>query len=263
MRRICVWDSLTGSVADVAGCDPRQLGRDAQVAVERDAPVTPFWKTRSITANSYDSLRHIPVSRRHCIAGCDAGPVRDHGRDPDRFGDRHGHPDESMAGLPRGTRPRCPTTAIPSGAFRFPSPARSRASLHTPIDLAVEHLTGERRWGGTQSPRRRAGAKLKAPACLAEPFSFTKPKADLGCDAIDQNLCSPNRVAQPGPRSIRCDEMRSVLRLVGVSDTPKLGLVAHTFRRSFYHEIKTVEGALSRRQDAMRVCREVLCFSFV
>ena len=103
----------------------------------------------------------------------------------------------------------------------------------------------------------------EAPACLAEPFSLTKSKAGLGCDAIDQNVCSPNGVAQAGPRSIWCDEMRSVLRLVGVGDTSKLGRVAHTFRCSFNHEIKAVEGALPCSEDAMTVCCEVLCFSFV
>jgi hypothetical protein len=106
--------------------------------------------------------------------------------------------------------------------------------------------------------RRNAGpigcmAKSKAPACLAVPSSFAKSKSGLGCDAIDQNLCSPNGVAQAGPRSIRCDEMRSVLRLVGVGDTSKLDMVAYAFRRSFNHEIDTVEGALPRRKDAMTV----------
>ena len=56
--------------------------------------------------------------------------------------------------------------------------------------------------------------------------------------------------------------MRSVLRLVGVGDTSKLGMVAHVFGRSLNHEIETVEGAMPRREDTMRVCREVLRFAF-
>ena len=103
----------------------------------------------------------------------------------------------------------------------------------------------------------------KAPACLAEPSSFAKSKAGLGCDAKDQNLCSPDGVPQTGPRSIWCDEMWSVLRLVGIGDTSKLGMVAHAFGRSFNHEIETVEGALPRRKDAVTVSREVLRFPLV
>ena len=99
----------------------------------------------------------------------------------------------------------------------------------------------------------RGRAKSKAPACLAELSSFAKSKADLGCDAIDQNLCLPNGIAQAGPRSIRCDEVRSILRLVRAGDASKLGMVAHAFGRSFNHEIETVEGALPRRKDAMTV----------
>jgi hypothetical protein len=101
--------------------------------------------------------------------------------------------------------------------------------------------------------RNRSGRKSKAPARLAERAAFFKPKASFGSDAKDQNLCSPNGVAQVGPRSIRCDEMRSVLRLVGVSDTSELAMVAHAFRGSFNHEIETVEGALSRREDATTI----------
>src|ERR1035438_7378900 len=104
---------------------------------------------------------------------------------------------------------------------------------------------------------------LEAPACLAEPSSFAKSKAGFRCDAIDPSLCSPDGVPQTGPRSIWCDEMRSVLRLVGVGDTSKLGMVAHAFGRSFNHEIKTVQGAMPRRKDAMTICREVLRFAFV
>jgi hypothetical protein len=103
----------------------------------------------------------------------------------------------------------------------------------------------------------------EAPACLAKPLSLTKSKPGLGCDAVDQNLCSPNGVAQAGPRSIWCDEMRSVLRLVGIGDTSKLGMVTHTFRLPFNHEIKAGEGALPCRENAMTILCEVLCLSFV
>ncbi len=47
--------------------------------------------------------------------------------------------------------------------------------------------------------------------------------------------------------------MRSVLRLVGIGDTSKLGLVAHSFGRSFNYEIETFEGALTCRKDAMTI----------
>ncbi len=57
--------------------------------------------------------------------------------------------------------------------------------------------------------------------------------------------------------------MLSVLRLIGVGDSSKLRMVAHTFGRSFNHEVEAVEGALPRRKDAMTVCREVLRFSLV
>ncbi len=94
---------------------------------------------------------------------------------------------------------------------------------------------------------------LEAPACLAEPSSFAKSEAGLGCYAKDQNLGSPDGVPQTGPRSIWCDEMRTVLRLVGGCDTSKLPMVAHAFGRSFNHEIDTVERAMPRRKDAMTV----------
>ena len=85
----------------------------------------------------------------------------------------------------------------------------------------------------------------------------------LGCHAVDENICSPNGVTQTGPGSIGRDEMRSVLRLIGVGDSSKLRMVAHTFGRSFNHEIEAVEGAPPRREDAMAVGREVLRFSLV
>jgi hypothetical protein len=56
-----------------------------------------------------------------------------------------------------------------------------------------------------------------------------------------------------GPGSIWCYEMRSVLRLVGVSDTCKLTVVGNAFGRSFNHEIETVNGVTPRREDAMTV----------
>src|SRR5271166_2115545 len=104
---------------------------------------------------------------------------------------------------------------------------------------------------------------LKAPACLAEALSLPKPKAGLWCHAVDENLCSPNGVTQVGPGSIGCDEMRSVLRFVGVGDSSKLRMVAHTFGRSFHHEVEALEGALPRRKDAMTVSREVLRLSLL
>lgn len=88
---------------------------------------------------------------------------------------------------------------------------------------------------------------------LAECFSFAKSKAGLGSYAINQNLCVPDGVTQTGPRPFWCDEMRSVFRFVGVGDTSELATVAHTFGRSFKHEIETVEGAMPRRKDAMTV----------
>ena len=57
--------------------------------------------------------------------------------------------------------------------------------------------------------------------------------------------------------------MWSVLRFVGIGDTPQLSMVAHGFGRSFNHEIEAVEGAMARRKDALTVSREVLRFTFV
>ncbi len=98
----------------------------------------------------------------------------------------------------------------------------------------------------------------KSPACLTEPSSLAKSKTGLGCHAVDENLCSPNGITQTGPGSIGCDEMRSVLRLIGVGDSSKLRMVAHTVCRSFNHQVETVEGALPCREDATAICREVL-----
>src|SRR5580698_5511993 len=103
----------------------------------------------------------------------------------------------------------------------------------------------------------------EAPACLAVLLSFPEPEAGLGCNAIHQDPCLPNGVAQAGPRSVWCGEMRPVLRLIGVGDPSELGMVAHAFRRPLHDEIKTVEAALSRREDTVAVGREVLGLSLV
>ena len=133
------------------------------------------------------------------------------------------------------------------------SPVRTQATsgprTHSCAPLAVSPWCRR-----VASSRQRGWAYLKAPTRLAEPSSLAKSKTGLGCHAVDENFCSPNGVPQTGPSSIGCDEMRSVLRLVGVDDTSKLDMVAHAFRRSFNHEIETVEGALPCRKDAMTVC---------
>jgi hypothetical protein len=64
------------------------------------------------------------------------------------------------------------------------------------------------------------------------------PKPVSGATPVDENLCSPNGVTQTGPGSIGCDEMRSVLRLIGVGDSSKLSMGAHPFGRSFNHELE-------------------------
>ncbi len=61
---------------------------------------------------------------------------------------------------------------------------------------------------GRQS--RRTGLP-KAPARLAERFSFAKSKTGLGSHVVDENICPPNGVTQTGPGSTWLDEMRSVL----------------------------------------------------
>ena len=48
--------------------------------------------------------------------------------------------------------------------------------------------------------------------------------------------------------------MVPVLRLIGIGDTSKLGVVTHAFGRSLNHEIESFEGALPRRKDAMTIC---------
>ena len=82
-------------------------------------------------------------------------------------------------------------------------------------------------------PRPRSARPLHVPGA---PFDSAKSKTGLECHAVDENLCSPNGVPQTGPCSIGCDDMRSVLRLVGVGDTSQLRIVAHTFFRSFKGE---------------------------
>ena len=47
--------------------------------------------------------------------------------------------------------------------------------------------------------------------------------------------------------------MRSVLRLVGVGHTSKLGQAAHAFGRSLNYEIESFEDAMTCRKDAMTI----------
>ena len=64
---------------------------------------------------------------------------------------------------------------------------------------------------------RRSGLP-KTPPRLAEPSSLAESKTGRGCHPVDENICSPNGVTQTGPGFIGCDEMLSVLQLIGIGD---------------------------------------------
>ena len=78
--------------------------------------------------------------------------------------------------------------------------------------------------------RTGIGRLRESPARLAEQFSFAKPEGRLRDDSIDEGLCLTDCVSEAGPSSIWRGEVRTVLRLVGVSDTSELRRIARQFR---------------------------------
>jgi hypothetical protein len=103
----------------------------------------------------------------------------------------------------------------------------------------------------------------ETPPGLAVKTAFAETEHDRGNDSIQQNVASPNRVAEPSPGAVRSGEMRAIFRCKGVSDSSALCLVSHSHRVALDDKVETVEIIAACSQHAARILSKILRLALV
>ena len=107
------------------------------------------------------------------------------------------------------------------------------------------------------------GALRETPPGLAIKTAFAETEYDRGNDSIQQNVATPNRVAEPCPGALRSGEMGAIFRFKSVSDGSAFCRVSHSHRVALDDKVETVEIIAARCQHAARILSKILRLALV